>query len=215
MSKYNGQVEFINPIGGVENLQGELRNTSRSGVYITNTGNAASDIILPPRPHERNPLLQENGSFFMNAPSGYIILKTKDILHPIGQPVTIGPFFVANPAANSMLDTYYGGVTASDGVIQFVAPYNGSIIAISLRGATTVSAGSATADVEINGVTPSNPIQTSISAGQVNNCASQIPGVTIFDAGDTIAVRIDTDASWSPTTNDLAASLFILLETDF
>lgn len=215
MSKHNGQIEFTNPIGGVENLQGEFRNTSRSGVYITNTGTNTGDLILPPRPHERNPLLQENGSFFMNAPSGYIILKTKDILHPVGQPVSIGPFFVANPAANSMLDTFYGGITSADGVIQFVAPYNGSIIAISLRGATAVSAGSATADVEINGVTPSNPVQISISTGQVDNCASQLPGVTTFNAGDTIAVRIDTDASWSPTTNDLATTLFVLLETDF
>ncbi len=90
-------------------------------------------------------------------------------------------------------------------------PFGGAIVGVGASLSAAASAGSLTLDVTINGtVTGFQVVLTTNQNGSVIKEYGQ-PGFR-FNAGDTIGVKITTNAAWNGTTADLLATVYAVFD---
>ncbi len=83
-----------------------------------------------------------------------------------------------------------------------VTPFAGSIVALTASLSGAASAGSLTLDVTVNGVV--SGFQAILTTAATGYTVREY-GTVRFNAGDTIGVKITTNAAWNGTTSDLLA----------
>ena len=212
MSKINGKIRFDELVrSGLQNLGGELNFVTGSGIHIINGGTVEGDILLRNRSENENPINSINGSMFFSGASGVFIIQTKEKKYPAAQPVKLGMWYGASFTAASIIQLQYGGYDSTHGVPEIVAPWNGSIVYMTATTNTNVTAGSVTFKTQINGSVVSP--QITVSSGRTA-FMQQPKNINTFNKGDTISVRADTTAGFTPTTLDAVATIGVLFEVD-
>jgi hypothetical protein len=90
---------------------------------------------------------------------------------------------------------------------EFKAVSPGSVVGIGSRLTETITAGTLTLAVSINGAAGALSLVHTAGSNPDGGEAFQLPGVDDFVAGDLIGILITTDAGFLPVTTDLEATL--------
>lgn len=95
------------------------------------------------------------------------------------------------------------------GNTEYVLPYAGSIIGISVASNVACEAGNLTVDATINGAVTG--LQAALESATNTTYHSAVQGVNtdVFSAGNRLGVKITTDAVWQPTTADIVVTVTI------
>jgi hypothetical protein len=119
---------------------------------------------------------------------------------------TLGLWYQDNVAASQTNVTLnlYGDTTRT--FIPVVR--NGWVTGICLRTSTARTAGTLQAEVVVSG-TPTGLIAQLDGTNTVANAVRQAAGIDSCNAGQRLEVRITSDASWAPTTDDISVSIEI------
>ena len=117
----------------------------------------------------------------------------------------------ANLTASALTAIDTNATSGALNVSGDVMPFGGAIVGIGAALSAAASAGSLTLDVTINGtVTGFQLVITTSASGSVIKEYGQ-PGFR-FNAGDTIGVKITTNAAWNGTTADLLATVYVIFD---
>lgn len=96
---------------------------------------------------------------------------------------------------------------AADG---YVVPFDGEIVAISVRASAARSNGTLTAEAMIGST--ATGLTVALNGTNTQSAYSkQGRGSDTFKAGDKIGARLTTDASWAPVTADIVVVVWVLL----
>lgn len=97
-------------------------------------------------------------------------------------------------------------------VTEYIMPFAGNIVGISLRSDLDRTAGTLTADATINGTVTG--VQAVLNATTVNNAhARNGRDNDAFTAGQRIGVKLTT-ASWTPITADIVVAVWVLVNME-
>lgn len=130
-----------------------------------------------------------------------------------GHLACIGPYEVNNPAANSTGDA--DSVDSWGGLARFSMPFNGHVVAISVRGSGSVTTANSQIAFRANyagiAIGPTVTLAPSGADGTLYASTWQDPsGSNAFDNGSTIGVTWTTDTDWTQTTLDFIVYVWVL-----
>jgi len=94
------------------------------------------------------------------------------------------------------------------GNTEYVLPYAGSIIALSIASNAARTGGTLVVTPTINGTLCTIDIDLSAVTPQYNYTA-QLKDIDTFSGGDRLGVKITTDAAWAPTTADIVVTVVV------
>lgn len=122
--------------------------------------------------------------------------------------------------ANAVASQTNTDLVAADisGNTLLIMPQNGSVVGLSVRASTAMTAGAVSFRAHKDGTEFSqsgypNPALSSAAAVTNESYASIRPGVLTFSAGDGVGVSYTSDATFAPTnTNDFSVALFVQLD---
>lgn len=96
---------------------------------------------------------------------------------------------------------------AADG---YIMPFDGEIVAISVRSSAARTAGTLTVEAMINAA--ATALTAVLDATNTQSKATKQPReLDRFVSGDRVAARITTDAAWAPVTADVVVVVWVLL----
>jgi hypothetical protein len=99
-------------------------------------------------------------------------------------------------------------VLGSSDNTEFLAPYAGSVIAISVASTEARSAGTLTVDATVNGT--ATGLQAILNGSNTTyKSTTQAKDTDTFSAGDRLGVKITTSADWAPTSADIVVTIFV------
>jgi hypothetical protein len=113
-----------------------------------------------------------------------------------------------NASAMAAIDT-----NAASGALNVTGeamPFAGSVVGLAAALSVAAGAGQLTLDVTVNGTVSGT--QVIIGAGVTSGIMSREYGAVRFNAGDTVGVKITTNAGWNGTTADLLACVYLILD---
>lgn len=93
----------------------------------------------------------------------------------------------------------------------YVMPFDGQVVAVSVRSSAARTAGTLTVDAQVGGTAVG--LTAVLNATNTQSKASLQPRETDrFAAGAVIGAQITTDGSWAPVTADIVVVVWVLLE---
>jgi len=95
-------------------------------------------------------------------------------------------------------------------IAGYLLPTDGNIVGYAALLSAAFSAGTATISIAING-TAKATVNIGVAATTKYSARFPLPALP-FKAGDVLTVTYTTNASAAPTTNDLVASVFVMLD---
>jgi hypothetical protein len=94
------------------------------------------------------------------------------------------------------------------GNAEYVLPFAGSVVGISVASNALRTGGVAAVEAAINGV--GTGLTTQINAGNtLYNSSTQAKDTDSFGAGARLGVFLTTDAAWAPTTADFVITVIV------
>jgi hypothetical protein len=94
------------------------------------------------------------------------------------------------------------------GNTEYVMPFSGSVLAISLAANGARDGGTATVEIAVNGT--GTGLQAQLNATDTQYAFStQAKDTDAFSAGDRLSVLTTTDSAWGPTTADLVVTVIV------
>ena len=204
----NWGIRFAGDVGATlyrpaaETVMSVVKLKSGGGIVLTTKAWAISDTDFP---------LPESGMIAVDTSTNYHLAvrsgttwRTIDLL---GSLVPLGPWTWTNLAASqsNLAGTYVGGT------IYQVCPMLGNVIAISVRGTASCTAGSATFTANIGGVNNTN-VQAVINTTNPVNAYDVVANGAwaSFNAGTALAVNVTTDGTFAPATTEYSATLWVI-----
>lgn len=124
-------------------------------------------------------------------------------------PVEFGIVNVTASLSASRLYRMNPGSTSQANQVGVTMPYRGSVAAISFTSNAAKSAGTCSFTVYIDGA--ATTATATWTTGDTEGYANISSDIASFTAGQIVDVRVTTDGSMSPTTNDVIVTLFLLL----
>ena len=99
-------------------------------------------------------------------------------------------------------------VQGTPGNTEYVMPFAGSIVGISVASNALRTGGTATLEPTVNGTGVG--LTTQINAGNtLYNSSTQAKDTDTFSAGDRVSVLVTTDGTWAPTTADFVITVIV------
>lgn len=93
----------------------------------------------------------------------------------------------------------------------YVMPFDGQVVAVTVRASTARTAGTLTVDAQIGGTAVG--LTAALNATDTQSKVSKQPReADRFAAGAVIGAQITTDGSWAPVTADVVVVVWVLLE---
>lgn len=215
MTIINGKLDFAATSGGLFAPSGQLLVQSISGIFLG--GSSLDGDIRLDQTRSLPPLLPTSGSIWYTQPSGVAAYRAYDRNFFVTQPVAIGPFYRRNFAAGVSLVMAYK--SDNTGPTDFIAPFPGSVIALSTAINTPFTAGNGNTSVrkvEKNlGVEQTVGISNFFTAAAANTTSHSVisagaTSLSTFDAGAKLRVRWRTALGSTPATLDIAATIFVV-----
>ena len=123
----------------------------------------------------------------------------------------------ASQAAVALKRNVNAATSGALNITSVVAPFAGSIIGVRLNSTANKTAGVATVTPTINGTAITAPTSL-VAVAWANSSLKKNQQVDAqqtgarFNAGDLIGVKITTDGSFTPTTNDVEVIIDVLYE---
>ena len=118
------------------------------------------------------------------------------------------PFGFSRQNVAASLSAVALNIQGSSDNTEYVMPYAGSIIGISIAANAARSAGTLTVDATIDGSVTG--LQAILNASNTQyHYGTQAKDSDAFTAGQRVGVKITTDASWAPTTADIVVTIFV------
>jgi hypothetical protein len=114
-------------------------------------------------------------------------------------------------SATNVPDAAGNAVSIESGTNDYVAPYNGSVVAISANQNAELTTGVVTFRPTIDGTADTN-LTTSVQNGTQTNYAVTDGRVIQFTAGSKIGVDFTKSGTVDPVTTDVAITLWLLVE---
>lgn len=215
MTIINGKLDFAATSGGLLAPNGQILMQSISGIFLG--GSSSDGDIRLDQTRSLPPLSPTSGSIWYTQPSGVAVYRAYGRNFFVTQPVAIGPFYRRNFAAGlNFVMTYKSDNT---GPTDFIAPFPGSVIALSTAINTPFTAGNGSTAVRKQELGAAGELAVGISnsftAVEANTTSYSVisAGATddsSFNAGARLRVRWRTAFSSTPATLDIASTIFVV-----
>jgi hypothetical protein len=221
----DGNTFIVNPGSLNRNLDPDGTETFQAGttLFVVNTGTSGKRVRFDSTGLDARMYQDECGIFTYDGTNWQTIWLgqndlSKDVVPEFAGLTLTGdisgvggfkqPFnFMQSDVAAGQTDIQLN-VLGLSGNTEFVMPYAGSVIAISVASNAARSAGTLTVEPSINGTGTGLTTELDASPTQYNQ-ATQAKDTDTFSAGDRLGVEITTDGSWAPTTADIVVAVIV------
>lgn len=200
------------------NNRGDIAN--RPDIWINGVSNAPDSISIDNTRHSRG--TRSNTSAVIRAQNNGVTPTNVRVGH-YQVPITTGyssPWLAGAANSRGFITSFVFyrdnvAATLTDDIIEngsavkaVLCPYSGSISAVAVRGSAARTAGTLTVEIFVQGSDTGIDIVID-GTNTTQNYERFNRGAYPVDAGNYIDVRITTDGSWAPTTDDIVVTVFV------
>lgn len=141
------------------------------------------------------------------------VISKGQLVHLAFEQADVAASQTAVALATSEVRDSAAGASDQNAAVGYCIPFGYEIVAISVTSSAARTAGTLTVDATIGGT--ATGLQAVLNATTTNNAYASAPrGSYAGSAGDKVGVKITTASGWTPTTADIAVSVWVIQYLD-